>query len=125
MTDSDNFISVNSPGYGTVEVNVDHIQMIRHDAKDHAILCFASGRELVTNDTVSDLFNLMDEQAPVPASEDSNGHTPDLFAVAEAYQATVNASNMTDSSKRAYTDHVRQFVRFARGEFEPGAWTKA
>jgi len=125
MTDSSNFISVNT-GYGTVEVNVDHIRMIKHISRpnsDAAVLCFADGHELVTFDKVQQILDLMDEEVtPAPTS---NGHVPPptLDELAQAYERTVNASQMTPSSKRAYNDHLHQFVRFAKGDFEPGAWT--
>ena len=43
-----------------------------------------------------------------------------MNAVLEYFDA-VEATDLTDSSKRTYTDHAAQFARWMVGKFEPGA----
>ena len=37
------------------------------------------------------------------------------------YEKEVHSSEMTDSTKRTYLLHTRNFVRWLQGEFVPGA----
>lgn len=37
------------------------------------------------------------------------------------YEKEVQSSGMTDSTKRTYLLHTRNFVRWLQGEFAPGA----
>lgn len=39
----------------------------------------------------------------------------------QEYETEVHASDMTDSTKRTYILHTRNFVRWLKAEFVPGA----
>jgi len=44
-----------------------------------------------------------------------------LYILLDAYMAEVNASALSDSSKRDYNMFAEMFVRWVDGDFEPGS----
>ena len=45
----------------------------------------------------------------------------EIEAALEEYKNEVNGTNLAQSSKETYLDHADAFVRWLKGEFEPGS----
>ena len=54
----------------------------------------------------------------------SNRYANKLFVLLDMYSAEVNASPLSDASKKDYIMFAEQFVRWVDGSFTPGANVK-